>query len=468
MNARILSSVGVIAALVVGGCKSDPTNSLVGTPSRVGFQFATLRVTVADSVPTFAVLQDEGSNPLVQAITITACDPTTVAVSGVASGAPLVQTNFFVKGVKFGTACVVATADGLTDTMQVATVPDHIAVTTGPDTVLSGAVGVYGYSYFDKQSHVMAGVPAPTWSSTTAGFGSFASSATPSYTAAAPGINTITATFSVSALGGTVTQTVTGTKVVATIPGLFHPALSAVSVGAGVAIVAVDPQLAGWKAASALTVGGSPTFVAKASGDSVTFIMPPFGDTKNRQILFTSLGAANLALGTDGTDSVHNSTSSLAGPYAPGDSSAATTVFITLPKVHGDTTVLYDTNHGACVNGGSLVGGTDTPGDHCNSLFEVFNNTAGPDTINAQVDWVWPAALGVDNPTTKNGGPDQDMYACDSTCSNFVGNFNAATTNTPETTVFIIPANTKWFILVNLFNPTGQPAILFKLTLNHK
>ena len=197
MNARFFGLVGVVAA-VVAGCKSDPTNSLVGHPASVGLQFATVRLEVADSLPTYAVVLDAGSNPLTDAVTVTACDPTTVTVAHVGSGAPLVRTNFYIKGIKYGVACVIATADGFTDTMQVATVPDAIKITGGPDTLLSGDSATYAFSYLDKAGIAMTGVPVPTWTSATAGFGHFAVATTPNYVVSSPGVNTITATFSLS------------------------------------------------------------------------------------------------------------------------------------------------------------------------------------------------------------------------------------------------------------------------------
>jgi hypothetical protein len=218
MNARILGLVGVVAA-VVAGCKSDPTNPLVGKAARVGLQFATVRLTVADSLATFATVIDEASNPVVEAVSVTACDPTTVAVAHVGSGSPLVRTNFYIKGIKYGIACVIATASGFTDTMQVATVPDHIAITTGPDSIKSGDSAVYAFKYVDKVGAIVAGVPAPTWASDSTLLGTFPSASVPTYIAGpGTGVNTVVASFSISVLGGTVTMSTNSTKVVTTTP----------------------------------------------------------------------------------------------------------------------------------------------------------------------------------------------------------------------------------------------------------
>ena len=460
MNARVFGLLGVIAAVSVG-CHSDPTNSLAGTPAKVNFQFTTLKVEVADSFNTFVTLQDQGSTPIAQLITVTSCDPTTVAISGVSNNSPEVVTNFVVRGVKYGTACVVATSNGLSDTMQVATVPDKIVINGGPDTVLSGDSGMYTYQYLDKAGNPMTGVPSPTWSSTTAAFGTFADGSVPTYSGVAPGVNTITASVSLSALGGTVTQKVSVQKTVTTIPGIFSPTFSAAANAPGAAVVAVDPALASWDGDATVSVGGVQAFLKHVSGDSVTFIMPAFGDTKNRQVLFSAIGSANLSLGTSGTDSIRNSTTSLDGPFAPGDEDPSTASVPTLPHVHGDTTVIFDVNHGTCAGGAA----TD-PGDHCDSFFQLNNNTAAPDTVSFQLDWVAP--LGIDNPTTGGGGPDQDMLFCNAACSGYVGNFDGASTNTPEKSTVVIPANTVYNLWINLYDPAGQTSVLFRVTMSHK
>lgn len=275
MNARILGLVGVVAA-VVAGCKSDPTNSVVGTPARVGFQFRTLRITVADSTPTFATVLDQGSNPLVNPVTITACDPTTIAVAHVASGAPLVQTNFYVKGMKYGTACVVATANGLTDTMQVAALPDHITVSSGPDTVVSGVPATYGFTWFDKANDSIKGPPAPTWSAGKAALGKFTDAVAGTYAGRDTGVGSVIVSESFSLLGGTVTQTITNNKTVATIAAAFNGTTNSPVPPGGTLVVtanaggpAYDGTTQVWFGAAAQTTDttGIPTTVTAAIPD---------------------------------------------------------------------------------------------------------------------------------------------------------------------------------------------------------
>lgn len=463
MNARNLGLVGLLAA-VAAGCHSDPTNSLVGKPARVGFQFATVRLEVADSLATFAVLLDEGSTPIAEAVTITACDPTTVTVSGVAAGTPLVQTNFFIKGIKYGTACVVATASGLIDTMQVATVPDQIKITSGPDTILSGDSGQYTFAYYDKKGNVMTGVPIPSWSSATTSLGNFGTATVANYVTASPGVNTIKALVSISALGGTVTAKDSVTKVVATIPSVFPGTVAPLTAAPATTVLAEGGILPTWKSASSVDVGLQQAFVVHTANDSVRFVMPPFGNTTAQPVLFLNLGAKNLATQTPPATYVSNPTASLDGPFFPGDTDVTANASLTLPHVKADTNIIYDVNHGTCTGGSNT-----SPGDHCNAFFLLNNNTASPDTINIQLDWV--SSIGIDNPPTGSNpqtGPDQDILLCDSVCGGFVGNFNGATTATPEKTTVIIPANTKWNLWINLFDPFGQQALLFRVMLTHK
>jgi hypothetical protein len=329
--------------------------------------------------------------------------------------------------------------------------------------VLSGDSGSYTFVYLDKAGNPVTGVPVPHWSSATPAFGAFAVATTPNYVTAAPGVNTLTAAVTISALSGTVTQTVTTTKVVATIPGIFPGTFTSLTALAARPLVAHGWILPTWDADATVSIGGTQTFVTQNAGDSVSFLMLPFGATTKHQVLLTGVGATNLAAVTNGADSVAASSTSLDGPLTPADMDASTAATVTLPKVHGDTTRLYEVNHGTC------TGGVDTdPGDHCDAFFVLNNNTAGKDTVTVTLDWVWPGALGIDNPTTGGGGPDQDILFCDSVCGGFVGNFNGASTATPEASTVIIPANTKWVLWINLFDPAGQPAVLFKVTLSHK
>lgn len=465
MNARNLGLVGLLAA-VAAGCHSDPTNSLVGKPTRVGFQFATVRLEVADSLATFAVVEDEGSTPINQPVTITACDPTTVSVSGVASGTPLVQTNFFIKGVKFGVGCVVATADGLVDTMQVQTVPDHISVTAGPDSLTSGDSGSYTFGYFDKKNTLMTGPAAPVWSVSTKDFGVIGS-ASALYKVHTPGGNTITATFTLASPLNGVTQTLTGIKVVSTVPIVYTGTLSAHSAAPGATILLEDPIFTGFKfdtsstvldSTSAVSIGGVPTYVTNHANDSIRVVIPPFANTNPQRIVVIHLGANRLSVGTGPADSVNNTTASLHSPFFPGDTSPATAPTFTAPQTAADTTIIVGINSGACIKGGASVGGTASPGDHCDSYFLISNPGASPVTVNFQTDWYVGASA-----------PIQDMYICeDATCTGTIDEDGVTSgtstpTNPEQEPGEVIPPGGTFTVWVNNAVPAGQKAVLFRV-----
>jgi hypothetical protein len=87
------------------------------------------------------------------------------------SDAPQMRAGFFVKGLTYGTSCVIAEAGALSDTMQVATFPDRVLVTSGPSSIVSGTTGTYTFDYVDRGGASVAGVPAATWSLADTTFG---------------------------------------------------------------------------------------------------------------------------------------------------------------------------------------------------------------------------------------------------------------------------------------------------------
>ena len=165
MNSRIfgLSSVVVLAALI-GSCKKDPTAPQAGGAKSVDFEFVYREVVVADSVRSWVVLHDALGDPVAGQIAVTSCNNAVAQVLP-ASDAPQLRTAFLIKGVTFGTACVQAVGAGITKQMQVATFPKAIVISSGPTTVVSGtATATYTYQFNDASGAAVAGVPAPTWS----------------------------------------------------------------------------------------------------------------------------------------------------------------------------------------------------------------------------------------------------------------------------------------------------------------
>ena len=165
MNSRIFGLSGaVIVAALIGSCKEDPTASQAGGAKSVDFEFTYREVVVADSVRTWVVLHDALGDPVEGQIAVTSCN-TAIAQVIPASDAPQLRTAFLIKGLTFGTACVQGIGAGITKQMQVATFPKAIVISGGPATVVSGtATATYTYQFNDAKGAAVAGVPAPTWS----------------------------------------------------------------------------------------------------------------------------------------------------------------------------------------------------------------------------------------------------------------------------------------------------------------
>lgn len=152
----------LLGVLALGSCKSDPTNTDVGTTAAVAMEFKLRTMAVGDSVRTFAEVVDKFSHPLQESATIaTACTPGILTLSA-ASDAPQPRTAFVVKAVGYGTSCVVASASGFSDTLTITTQPASLAVTGGPDSIASGATVNYAFAYKSADGAVLSGIPDPT------------------------------------------------------------------------------------------------------------------------------------------------------------------------------------------------------------------------------------------------------------------------------------------------------------------
>jgi hypothetical protein len=198
----------LLGGLLLGSCKQDSITTVgIGTPAGVSVELKTRTIAVADSVRTFALVRDQVGNPLALAVTLTTGCTAGIVSVGPASDAPLVRTAFVVKAVGYGTGCVIASASGFVDTMQVTTVPASIVVTgvTGTisppavgkaDTANSGAVVTYSYVYKDAAGNIMTGLPASTTPSFSADDTTIAQPAAsgPVASGRAPGLATLTLT----------------------------------------------------------------------------------------------------------------------------------------------------------------------------------------------------------------------------------------------------------------------------------
>lgn len=166
MNRRLFGAFGAIAvvALAFGSCKSDPLSDSDGTPAALVTDFSYLEVLVAGAQPVTAYVVDARSTPIEEPVTFTACSGViTVTPDTSYHPVPATSSRALVRGNTFGTSCVIVHGAGFEDTVQVATFPAAIVITSGPDTVISGDTAAFTFEYRDASGAPVAGVPAPTW-----------------------------------------------------------------------------------------------------------------------------------------------------------------------------------------------------------------------------------------------------------------------------------------------------------------
>jgi len=422
----------VAAVALLAACKEDPTANLVGGAFRLVLNFDSLIVNIADSTKVTARVLDQAGNPLVEAVSMASCDQNVATVSPT-SDAPLVQTSYFVKGITFGGTCVNATAGSLTDAVQIATFPATIAVTSGPDTLLSGTIGQYTFEYRDAKRNPVAGVPAPVFETSAATVAAILAAPLGSVQAKSPGAATITVRGHGPLTGG-----ITSTKAVLVIPGVFGGTLSAASAVPGDFVTATratgGPP---FDADTRVFVRGVRTFThGTTTADNLQFVMPQTAATGIVSLLVDQISPDQIAL-TD-SSKLSSTSASLDGPNEPSNNDPATAPAI---AANGD---YYLGNHGVCTNGGATA-----PGDDCDGFFVIANSLARPDTVTVRLDWF--------------NASDQDILWCNAACSAFVGNFNGATGANPENSTVVIPAGTTYNLWINLFAPAGAASTLVRV-----
>ena len=417
----------ILVLALLAACKSDPTTDLVGPTNRVLMNLKTVQVVIADSVRSFATVYDKASDPLNLPISFSSCDPSIASIIA-ASDAPLTHSAFFVKANAYGSTCIVASAQGLTDTMEVTTFPDRIVFSGGPDTLQSGSTSQYTFAYVDKLNAPVAGVPDPTLTSSANGV-VLPLATLGQVQAQSPGTATLTLT-APSAAGS-----LTAGKGVVVVPGAFVGTFTPASANPA-DFVKITNGGPAFDADTRVFVDGISTFILTKTADSIRFVMPPTGIAGAVPLLVDQIGANQVAL-LDTVD-LSSATASLNGPNEPANDDPATAPAL---NANGD---YYIVNHGTCKNGSA----TD-PGDDCDAFFNVTNALARPDTITVQVDWL--------------SGADNDILWCDAACGAFVGNFDGATTSNPEKSTVIIPAGAHWNLWINLFDPAGNKAVLLRV-----
>src|SRR5690242_21884055 len=136
-NFKKLAGAALVAALLGAACKGDPTTALVGSVSAVTTSLSYLTVNIGDSVLVQATVRDAANQPVVAAAT-EASSADAIATVSPGPGTPIPETQFYIKGVAYGTAVVTVTAGTATATINVKTYPAFVAITGSRDSVLSG------------------------------------------------------------------------------------------------------------------------------------------------------------------------------------------------------------------------------------------------------------------------------------------------------------------------------------------
>ena len=432
MNRRLFGAFGVVAvvAFTLGGCKSDPLSDLDGKPTEVVVDFSVLEVTIGNRLPVTAVVVDGRATPLEVPISFRTCNGV-VSVAPDTSYHPIPATSarVLVTGVSFGTSCVIAESEGLADTVQVSTFPVSLVV-TGPDIIGSGATATYSFEYRDAAGAPVAGVPAPTFSSSdTTRAKVVVGGPVGTIAGLAPGDVTISATGPGSPEGG-----VSGTKAATVAQGAF---LGTVSPGSGDPTDTIKLTNAaggpGFDADTRVLINNVRAFTFGLTFDSVKVIVPGIGVAGAVPLGIQNMGPGQVAQSATFT----SNTASFADHGDPANDDPSTAPVIT---ANGD---YYAVLSGGCVNG---VGGAD-----CDDFFQITNN-GGTDRA-VTVNMAWFTAADIDG-----FGLDPTLDFC-----TYDGGCPAATGANPEQFTMTVPAGQTWVIYLNLWVTGGASSTLARV-----
>lgn len=215
MNRRLFEALGAIAVLIaIGSCAEDPLSDFDGDAAQLVTNFSELHISVGSTSTVTATVLDGRGTALIVPVTFRTCNATASAVvDATYNPVPRTSTRALVTALSYGTSCVIAEAAGLSDTVNVLTFP-HSIVIIGPSTVTSGDTTAYTHQYLDRTGNPVAGVPAPTWSTSPAAIGTV--SATGDVAAKDTGIVNVTARGP-----GTTTAGISVTNPVTVIPAPF-------------------------------------------------------------------------------------------------------------------------------------------------------------------------------------------------------------------------------------------------------
>lgn len=423
----VVGAIGLI--LLAGGCTEDPLAGLRTGPARLMVSATVLSVNVDDSVSVTATAVDDQGNPLPDVPTAASTTPAIVSVS-TASGAPLPQARFFVKGVTFGAGNVDVKVGSVTKSIKVQTYPASVVITGNPDSLGSGTNVVLTAVARSATNQPVAGVTPTGWTSDDESILVIApSGTTATATGQTPGVASVTVEYA-----GGVSTTIPVLVVAAAFNGSLsapsgnsYDLITATAAGGG---PAYDADMAATLGTSALYTNGTP------NATTFQFMVPP-GISGAQTLTLTRIGPNQLAQRIPFTINA----SSLDDPNEPANDNPATAPAI---SASGD---YFITLHGDC---DTPPGGIpSSPSDDCDDFFTITNATAAPISVSVRAEW--------------HEGGDVDILWCNAACTAFVGNFTGATTANPENSTVTVPAATTFRLYMNLFDGGGDPFSFVRL-----
>lgn len=428
-NLSKLAGAALVATLLGAACKGDPTTGLVGGVSTVTTSVSYLTVNIGDSALVQATVRDAANQP-VEVPATAASNATSIVDVSAGPATPVPATQFYVKGIAYGTGVITVTAGTATATINVKTYPAFVAITGSRDSVLSGGTRQLSVTPQDQSLAAITVVDTFTWSSNNTAVLSV--DQTGLITAKAPGIATITLT------GPGSPNKVSTTAQFSVVPGVFGGTVSSTTPVAGQIVTftkaAGDPN---YSATMTATVDGVSTYVTAATTNSIGVVIPPLGKTATVRVVLAGIGPNSIAQAKN-----VSVTSAYDDPATPGDEAPGTAPVIT---ANGE---YFAVLHGTCAAAGG--GSPSAPSDRCDKFWKVTNGTGASITLQLQADWSGGTAS------------DVDLITCNSACSGSFG-FAGATGANPEKTSVTIAAGVTRVIWINNFAPASL-AILVRMT----
>ena len=436
MNRRHFGAFGVliIAAVALGSCKSDPLSDLDGIPAAVVTDFDLVRVAVGDTVSVTSSVIDGRSTPLAVPIAFRTCSAVaTTAIDPEYHPVPATSVRALVIGASLGTTCVIASAEGLEDTVDVLTFPATLVITGGPanDSIPSGAVTQFTYQFLDHQGNGLTGLPAPTFTSSDATRATVLAAPVGAVQGKSPGAVTLTA------VGvGVNPSGITATRSLTVVPGTFTGGIAPTAVNPGDTVTLTAAAGGpGFDADTRVDVRGVRAFTFAITANSMKFAVPGIGVAGVVPMTLTNMGADQAA--QNGT--LTSNTASLADPFDGVNNDPNTAPVL---STNGDRYVVLS---GTCAGGG---GGTD-----CDDWFRIQNPGAAAVTVTVRVDWFTGADVDIlmgSNPT------DILNFTCEDGCG-------GATGANPQTTSLSVPAGATRYVWINLYDAGGAASSLTRV-----